>query len=96
MDTATITEVKNGLSAILDRVRAGTPVLVTDRGVPVAVIEPVTSLVGLDERLLRLERAGIVTSEGAEPPVELLRTPPPRVPGASLVTELLHERAHGR
>jgi prevent-host-death family protein len=95
METATVTEVKNGLSAILDRVRAGSAVLVTDRGIPVAVIEPVTGLAGLDERLLGLERAGIVVSGRGEPPVDLLRTPPPSLPGGSLVDELLDERSGG-
>ena len=32
METATITQVKNGLSAYIDRVKAGESILVTDRG----------------------------------------------------------------
>ena len=32
METATITEVKNGLSALIDRVKAGASIVVTDRG----------------------------------------------------------------
>ena len=36
MKTATITEIKNGLSAIIDQVRAGESVLITDRGLVVA------------------------------------------------------------
>ena len=38
MKSATITEVKNQLSAIIDRVKAGESVVVTDRGQPVATI----------------------------------------------------------
>ena len=45
METATITQVKNGLSAYIDKVKAGESILVTDRGVPVAVLEPVTEQV---------------------------------------------------
>ena len=45
MKTATITEAKNGLSALIDRVRAGEQVLITDRGIPVARLEPVTNAV---------------------------------------------------
>ena len=41
MKTATITEAKNGLSALIDRVRAGESVLILDRGVPIARIEPI-------------------------------------------------------
>src|SRR5450759_5182613 len=35
VNTATITEAKNGLSALIDRVRSGESILILDRGVPV-------------------------------------------------------------
>lgn len=96
MKTATITEAKNGLSALLDRVRAGESVVITDRGVPVAVIEPVTGRVDLDERMGRLERAGLVRRGTGEPPLELIRTPGPKArDGASAVEALLEERRSG-
>ena len=60
METASISEVKNGLSAIIDRVKGGESIVVTDRGIPVAVIEPMSARVDLDDRLARLERAGII------------------------------------
>ena len=41
MKTATITQAKNGLSALIDRVRAGESILILDRGTPVARLEPV-------------------------------------------------------
>ena len=34
METASISEVKNGLSAIIDRVKGGESIVVTDRGIP--------------------------------------------------------------
>ena len=51
MKTAMITELKNQLSSIIDRVRAGESVLVTDRGQPVARIEPVGADADDDARL---------------------------------------------
>jgi prevent-host-death family protein len=63
MKTATISETRNSLSALLDRVRHGETVLITDRGRPVARLQPVASAEdpGPDEgRLARLERAGII------------------------------------
>lgn len=97
METATITEVKNGLSAIIDRVRAGESIVVTDRGLPVAVIEPVSGRVDVDDRLRRLERAGIIRRGTGEPPIELMRTPGPTLKnGASAVEALLEERRSGR
>ena len=40
METASITEVKNGPSASIDPVKAGESVVVTDRGIPGAASEP--------------------------------------------------------
>ena len=61
METATITQVKNGLSAYIDKVKAGESILLTDRGVPVAVLEPVSEQIDWDKRMARLERAGLVS-----------------------------------
>ena len=96
MKTATITEAKNGLSALIDRVRAGESVVITDRGVPVAVLEPASGRVDLDDRLARLERAGIVRRGKGEFPLELLRTPGPTPKdGISVVDAVLEERRSG-
>ena len=57
MKSATITEVKNQLSAIIDRVRAGETVIVTDRGQPVATIEPVRAGADDEARLVVLNGA---------------------------------------
>ncbi len=96
MKTASISQLKNGLSAYVDHVRAGESVLVTDRGVVVARLEP--AAVGPDPagRLARLERAGAVRVGRAAPPVELLRSPAPRPREArSIVDVVLEERRSG-
>ena len=97
MKTATITEVKNGLSAFLDRVRQGESVLILDRGIPVARLAPVRSSEDATGRLQRLERAGVVETARIETPLEMLRTPGPTPAGhASAVRALLEERRGGR
>ena len=96
METASISEVKNGLSAIIDRVKGGESIVVTDRGIPVAVIEPVTGRIDVEDRLARLERLGLIKRGKGEVPLELLRSPGPRLPdGVSLVDYLLEERRSG-
>lgn len=96
MKTASITEAKNGLSALIDRVKAGESVVITDRGVPVAVLEPVSEQVDWDERLARLERDGLISRGTGKPPLDLLRTPGPRLrDGASIVDAVLEERRSG-
>ena len=97
MKTATITEAKNGLSALIDVVRSGESIVITDRGRAVAIIGPVGSPPDGSGRLLRLQRAGLVRVGTAAPPLDLLRTPPPRISsGASAVDALLDERRSGR
>lgn len=96
MMTASITQAKNSFSALIDRVRAGESVLILDRGVPVARLEPV---VGTAEgRLERLERAGIARRGRRPPPSpdELTKGAPKLPPGESLVDALLEERREGR
>jgi prevent-host-death family protein len=97
MKTATITEAKNGLSALIDRVRAGESIVLTDRGIPVARIEPVTRLDDVTGRLQRLTRAGVLRVGHATPPVELIRQPgPPVQGGATGIEAILEERRDGR
>jgi len=97
MRTATITQAKNGLSALLDRVRAGESVVITDRGRPVARLEPATSVDSREGRLARLERAGMVRIGSSAPPVDAIRRQAPRLKGgASAVQALLDERADDR
>ncbi len=97
MKTATITQAKNGLSALLDLVRAGESVVITDRGRPVARLEPATSVESMDGRLLRLERAGMIRIGMAAPPIAAIKRPPPRPSeAASAVQALLDERRDGR
>jgi prevent-host-death family protein len=97
MNTTTITAAKNGLSALIDRVRGGESILILDRGVPVARLEPVVSSSDPTGRLQRLERAGVLRIKAGRPPVKDLRTPAPRLKaGASVVRALLDERRTGR
>ena len=99
MKRASITETKNNLSALIDGLKGGSPVLIVDRGRPVARLEPVTSgrEDGQDERLSRLIRNGIVRPRRAAPSQALLSSQPPCASaGASAVDALIEERREGR
>ncbi|MGH2513417.1 MAG: type II toxin-antitoxin system Phd/YefM family antitoxin [Candidatus Limnocylindrales bacterium] len=97
MKTATITEAKNRLSALIDRVRTGESILILDRGVPVARLEPVATFPDPTGRLRRLERIGAIRVGEAPPPLDLLREPAPALPAdASAIQALLEERRSGR
>jgi prevent-host-death family protein len=100
MKTATITQTKNSLSALLDWVRSGESVLITDRSRPVARLEPVASAEqpGPDEgRLARLERAGVVRRARRGRFDEIARVAPPAAArGGDILAALLDERRSGR
>jgi len=98
MKKASITETKNNLSALIDRVKSGSPVLIVDRGRPVARLEPASGL-GADSnsRLDRLVRDGIVRPARHGMSKALFSTRPPRSKeGASGVRALVDERRAGR
>jgi prevent-host-death family protein len=98
MLVATITEAKNRLSALIDRVKDGETVLIVDRGTPVARLESaVAPSLDPEGRIARLERAGAVRAARVPRPSTALTSPPPHtVRGASTVGALLDERRGGR
>ena len=99
MKKASITEAKNRLSALIDSVKAGSSVLIVDRGRPVARLEPVTGAGAVEAvgRLSRLVREGVVRPGRVAPSRALFAEPPPRSRGrASAVATLIAERREGR
>ena len=96
MKTATISQTKNGLSSLLDQVKAGEPLLITDRGVPVARVEPVATSDDPAGRKQRLARAGLLNLGSGVLPQEFLDGPTVHAPrGYSLVESVLEERRSG-
>ena len=100
MIRVTISEVKDGMSAYLRRVKAGESVLVMERKTPIARIVPV----GLDSqggregdrvdeeaKLARLEQAGILVRRGSGSPLDVLGQP--LRAGAGVLEALLDERS---
>jgi prevent-host-death family protein len=98
MKKASISEAKNNLSALIDRVKAGSSILIVDRGHPVARLEPVTDVhADDDDRLARLVRAGIVRPARGAVSAAVLRSDPPRAKkNASALRVLLDDRREGR
>jgi prevent-host-death family protein len=95
MKRATITETKNGLSRLLDEVRRGETILITERKVPIARIEPVRGSAGAkDDRFAALIGEGIVSPPERSLDVSALREEslPMLVKGDSAVKALLADR----
>ena len=99
MKKSSISETKNRLSELLERVRRGETILITDRDRPVARLGPAESG-GPEEvegRLGRLERAGVLRRGGGGLVKRIVSEPAPRPKkGASAVAALLEERDIGR
>ena len=78
--------------------KAGETIEITDRGIPVARLEPVAPLGDDDEaRLARLERAGLIRRGTGEVPREVLEERGPKLPpGLSGVDIIIEERRTGR
>jgi prevent-host-death family protein len=96
MKRASISEVKNHLSAYVDLVRNGETVLLTDRNRPVARIVPLELGNVADEaRLAELERSGVLR-RAMKPPLKVLPTPVKLPAGVSVLEALLEERRGGR
>jgi len=95
MEKATISELKNRLSAYLKKVRAGHTVLIFDRDQPVARLERVAAEAGGQDRLTRLERSGLVRRATRPLAVKTLRGEAPK-PTRSVVQALIEEREEGR
>jgi antitoxin (DNA-binding transcriptional repressor) of toxin-antitoxin stability system len=96
MERVTISQLKNSLSAYLKKVRAGQTVLILDRDEPIAMIERVDSRSSTDERLARLEQAGLIQRSKTSRPREAMRGYKPIKTKASVVEALIEERREGR
>lgn len=99
MKIASITEAKNRLSALIDGLKTGSPVLIVDRGRPVARLEPVAGSAqdDPDGRLSRLLRDGVVRPRRSDPSRELFSGQPPCLrAGMSGVDALIEERRESR
>ena len=99
MKTATISQTKNNLSALLDRVRHGETILILDRNQPVARVVPIESASGKesdDARLQRLERAGLLRrGSGRMAPDVLRKRRAVLKPGRDAVKASIEERRSG-
>lgn len=96
MKIASISQTKNQLSALIEQVRHGETVVITDRDRPVARLMPVAAenAESASSGLALLERRGIVRRGRAE----ACKLPQPLKPRkkASALAALLEEREQGR
>jgi len=93
MTTVSVTEAKNNLSKLLKKVRHGQSVLILDRNIPVARLEPLPpgSRESDEARIAELERQGLLKRGTGKLPKDFWTRPRPKLKG-SLVKAVLDER----
>jgi prevent-host-death family protein len=70
MSTVGVTELKNRLTQYLRRTKRGEEVIITERGTPIALIQPIRNAdkaVSLEARLARLAAQGVVALPTQKP-----------------------------
>jgi prevent-host-death family protein len=89
-ETTSVADLKARTSEILRRVKSGQEILITERGVPVARIQPLDDAQRRSTRRTRLARAGLLRPGKARLP-RLLAAPPEGRP-SGVVEALVEER----
>jgi prevent-host-death family protein len=96
MKAASVSELKARLSEYLNQVKAGTEVLVTDRGKPVARMVPVSRTKDLKESWGRMEKQGLIRLGPGKLPKDFWKIPRPADPEGLVLKALIEEREAGR
>ncbi len=91
--TASITQAKNNFSKLIKKVRQGESVLILDRNIPVARLEPLPpgSKEADEAKLMELERQGVIKRGKGKLPKDFWTRPLPKFKG-SVVKTLLKMR----
>lgn len=92
MSTVGVRELKNRLTEYLRRTKQGEEIVVTERGRPIALIQPIQSApqaASLEARLARLAVQGLVTLPTRRPVGKLRRA---KASGPPVSTLILEER----
>ena len=92
MSTVGIKELKNRLTQYLRQTKKGIEIVVTERGRPIAVIQPIRSakkILSLEARLARFASEGLASLPTRKP---LKRIKPVRVSGSPISKNILDDR----
>ncbi|MGD0915976.1 MAG: type II toxin-antitoxin system prevent-host-death family antitoxin [Thermodesulfobacteriota bacterium] len=96
MKTAAISDLKVRLREYLNQVKAGTEILITDRGKPVARLIPLSRSEDFKGSLVRMEKQGLVRIESGKVPKDFSRMHRPDDPDGMVLKALIEERKAGR
>ena len=96
MKTAAVSKLKAYLSDYLNQVKAGTEVLITDRGKPVARLVPILRTKPARESVTRMEKQGLIKLGSGRLPRDFWTMPRAEDPQGLVLKALIEEREGGR
>jgi prevent-host-death family protein len=80
MKTAAISKLKTHLSDFLNQVKAGSEVLITDRGKPVGRLVPISRTQTPRDALARMEKQALIKLGSGKLPKDFWKMPRPKIP----------------
>lgn len=92
MRTVNIADLKNNLSAHLERVRAGEELLVKDRNRPIARLVPLAAGENVDAEEMEMAAAGLIRLPTSDLPASFWKMPAPGVSLEDAVSAVISER----
>ena len=96
MKRATVSELKARLGEFLGQVKAGSEVLITDRGRPVARLVAISGARTVKDSLSTLEKQGLIKIGSGKLPKNFWRMPRAEDRQGLVLKALLEEREEGR
>lgn len=96
MEMTAVTELKAKLSEYLSKVKAGTEVLITERGKVVARLSPMSRAKTVRASLARMEKQGLIKIGPRRLPKDFWSPQRPSDPEGLVLRALLEERESGR
>jgi prevent-host-death family protein len=95
MKTATVLKFKASLSEYLRSVKAGEDVMITERGRPIARLSPAVSPDVVADRLIEMEKHGLIKLGSGKLPKGFWNLPRPKDPNGLVAKAALQEREQG-
>jgi prevent-host-death family protein len=95
MKTATVVKLKASLSEYLRSVKAGEEVMITEHGRPIAKLTPAVSADVLADRLIEMEKHGVIKLGTGKLPKGFWNLPRPKDPKGLVAKAVLQEREQG-
>jgi prevent-host-death family protein len=96
MKTATVLKLKASLGDYLKSVKAGEEIMITERGRPIAKLSPTKTLDAAAERLIEMERHGLIKLGSGKLPKGFWKLPRPKDAKGLVSKAVSQEREQGR